>query len=566
MLLKIAFLIAATLQFCVGRKHHLEIEGDVRRYISLSTFGFFNGGTLDVNLYNFRVDDGREGEMFGLTLDKTRSDAMNPFIDNHQDKCILEEPASMQHNGPIAYLSMDLKNKQVTVNCSKDWHNIHIYKDRTQLPNLAQKRDESNLYANMLLESQRRKRSAEPSQYEEAANARCNNIRLPMYATKMEGLGFSYYNFSFVMYVLTENEEGLYNLYFHACPNYQRNMFALNFNINIEEANKSNFLSAGEMPLPELYFMMSLIFFLSGLFWLFLLKKSTHTVFRIHYIMSVLVFLKSLSLMFHSINYHYIDKEGEHIEAWAILYYVTHLLKGAVLFITIVLIGTGWTFIKHILADKDKKLFMIVIPLQILANVAEIIIDESEEGDIERATWTNIFILVDLICCGAILFPVVWSIRHLQDASSTDGKAATNLKKLRLFRQFYIMIVCYIYFTRIIVYLLRATVPFQYVWLDEMFKESATYIFYALTAYKFRPVPIHPYFAEDSDDEQDDEVEILYESGLTQGLKNRNMIQSSATLVAVPKTHAKSNAHNADGDDDEKENLISNRESSHEYD
>lgn len=49
---------------------------------------------------------------FGLTLDKTRSDAMNPFIDNHQDKCILEEPASMQHNGPIAYLAMDLKNQQ----------------------------------------------------------------------------------------------------------------------------------------------------------------------------------------------------------------------------------------------------------------------------------------------------------------------------------------------------------------------------------------------------------------------------------------------------------------------
>lgn len=49
---------------------------------------------------------------FGLTLDKTRSDAMNPFIDNHQDKCILEEPASMQHSGPIAYLNMDLKNQQ----------------------------------------------------------------------------------------------------------------------------------------------------------------------------------------------------------------------------------------------------------------------------------------------------------------------------------------------------------------------------------------------------------------------------------------------------------------------
>lgn len=105
-------------------------------------------------------------------------------------------------------------------------------------------------------------------------------------------------------------------------------------------------------------------------------------------------------------------------------------------------------------------------------------------------------------------FSFLRSIRHLQDASNTDGKAATNLIKLRLFRQFYLMIVCYIYFTRIIVYLLKATVPFQYVWLDEMFKEAATFIFYVMTAYKFRPVPSHPYFIVDTDDEGDDEVEV----------------------------------------------------------
>lgn len=81
--------------------------------------------------------------------------------------------------------------------------------------------------------------------------------------------------------------------------------------------------------------------------------------------MAVLVYLKSFSLLFHGINYHFIQTKGEHVEAWAILYYITHLLKGAVLFITIVLIGTGWNFIKHILSDKEKKLFMLVIPLQV---------------------------------------------------------------------------------------------------------------------------------------------------------------------------------------------------------
>ncbi len=36
-----------------------------------------------------------------------------------------------------------------------------------------------------------------------------------------------------------------------------------------------------------------------------------------------------------------------------------------------------------------------------------------------------------------------------------------SLEKLKLFRHFYVMVVCYVYFTRIIVYLLRITVPFQ---------------------------------------------------------------------------------------------------------
>jgi Lung seven transmembrane receptor. len=50
-----------------------------------------------------------------------------------------------------------------------------------------------------------------------------------------------------------------------------------------------------------------------------------HPVFKIHYFMAVLVYLKSLSLMFHGINYHFIQTKGEHIAAWAILYYIAHL-------------------------------------------------------------------------------------------------------------------------------------------------------------------------------------------------------------------------------------------------
>lgn len=108
-------------------------------------------------------------------------------------------------------------------------------------------------------------------------------------------------------------------------------------------------------------------------------------------------------------------------------------------------------------------------------------------------TWRDVFHLLDIICCCAILFPIVWSIKHLREASQTDGKAARNLEKLTLFRQFYVMVVVYIYFTRIVVYLLKSTMQYEYAWVSEAASQFATLAFYVWTAVKFRPQSNNPY-------------------------------------------------------------------------
>lgn len=150
-----------------------------------------------------------------------------------------------------------------------------------------------------------------------------------------------------------------------------------------------------------------------------------------------------------------------------------------------------------------------------IANIADIITEESEEGALIHTVWREIFILVDMICCGAILFPVIWSIRHLHEASATDGKAAINLKKLQLFRFFYVMIVFYIYFTRIIVYLVKITVPFNYEWLAQFFQHAATLIFFILTGYHFQPTTSNPYYQLLQDEiEMDEEVYVLFKKNL----------------------------------------------------
>lgn len=112
---------------------------------------------------------------------------------------------------------------------------------------------------------------------------------------------------------------------------------------------------------------------------------------------------------------------------------------------------------------------------------------------------------------------------------------------------------------------------FQYAWLDEMFREMATYVFFVLTGYKFRPLTSHPYFTVDDLDgdlfggsvrrtdihDDDDEVDILTKSALTQKVRvrgsNRNIIHTSVVIEG-------------NDDDAEREKLLAKRESSHEYD
>ncbi|KAL4651253.1 hypothetical protein ACB092_01G146000 [Castanea dentata] len=267
------------------------------------------------------------------------------------------------------------------------------------------------------------------------------------------------------------------------------------------KSQRRDYLSAGKTILPRVYFLLSLgYFFLAGL-WISVLYKKRLTVFRIHFFMLAVLILKALNLLCEAEDKSYIKRTGS-AHGWDVLFYIFSFLKGITLFTLIVLIGTGWSFLKPYLQDKEKKVLMIVIPLQVVANIAQVAIDESGPFAQDWVTWKQIFLLVDVVCCCAVLFPIVWSIKNLREAARTDGKAAVNLMKLTLFRQYYIVVICYIYFTRVVVYALETITSYRYLWTSVVAGELATLAFYVFTGLKFKPEAHNPYFVIDDEEEE----------------------------------------------------------------
>ncbi|KAJ1133921.1 hypothetical protein NDU88_000393 [Pleurodeles waltl] len=494
-----------------GRVHHLSLQNDVRQKVHLNTFGLFKDGYMLVNVTRLQMNGGRDpsnqdGSTYGFSLHKTKNDGFPAYLNEEEDYCFLKK--TPQKDLTVALLRLDFNTSlvKITKNAAESF----------KWPEITSKPSEVKTTAIATMGTK-----LEAPQGTKKVKRGVDKPLIPEDSFPFQRRNRTV-SFQFTFNISSDDQEGLYSLYFHSCTEEllaMRDRLLFSLDIEIIEKNPESFLSAGEIPLPKLYISMAVFFLLSGIVWVHILRSRRSDVFKIHWLMAALPFIKSLSLVFHAIDYHYISTQGFPIEGWAVVYYITHLLKGALLFITIALIGTGWAFVKHILSDKDKKIFVIVIPLQVLANTAYIIIESTEEGTTEYGLWMEILFLVDLLCCGAILFPVIWSIRHLQEASATDGKAAINLVKLKLFRHYYVMIVCYIYCTRIIAILIKIIVPFQWKWLYELLDELATLLFFVLTGYKFRPASDNPYLQLPQDDDDLEMDAVVTTSGAMEGVK-----------------------------------------------
>jgi|EP00670_Eutreptiella_braarudii_P004225 hypothetical protein len=303
---------------------------------------------------------------------------------------------------------------------------------------------------------------------------------------------------------LSENiQPGFTSMFFYNCNPDTR----FSFDVEVQQYNKDHghavYLDVGKQHLPLAYVIFGCVFFMAFIVWAVLLIRHSVHVHKIHYLMGLLVFLKFLSLVLEAGHLLVISIHGHGALYADVPYYTTLTIKGALLFFVILLVGTGWSFIKPFLTENEKKIVLVVVPLMLVDSVAVVIEDNLNEGNAAWATWRDIRRILDVIACCAVLLPVVWSIRNLREATAADGKAARSLVRLRQFRTFYALLVAYIYYTRIVVPLIKSALHWEETWIAPVSEELGTMLFYFTTGYKFRPMEDNPYLnlqQEDFDD------------------------------------------------------------------
>jgi len=326
-------------------------------------------------------------------------------------------------------------------------------------------------------------------------------------------------------------EEGLYFLVYQVCAVGNPRLFAevrSTFSVDLEFTNydsfgKVSYLTAGEMPLPRLFFFFSLSYALILYIWTRVMKgesmiksereqnqgkKMNVNVRAIHHLMTAMLGLKTVTVFFEGVRYHFIRVSGI-ANLWTFVYYTLSCLRGIMLFTIILLLGSGWSLVRPFLQEREKKIILFILVLQVLDNIALVFVLNDEQGERQYEDWKAILNFIDIVCCCTVLFPIVWQVSSLESEAESE-KNTRALGKLKLFRTFYLLVVSYIYFTRVVVYLVATVLGFRHSWISEFLTELGTIAFYITVGYKFRPID-ETADLENMSTANDTEVEFLVE-------------------------------------------------------
>ncbi|KAF9572634.1 hypothetical protein EC968_009626 [Mortierella alpina] len=444
-----SFVVAGALLAVALARPELIISEDQRGLVFISSFGFFPGGVLDINLHDLKVEhykgEDESENRIGFLIRKGPSDAN--AVD-WEESCILDDEYFKEdiEQGESEFILLDTKNTT-----------------------------------------------------------------------------FQYHH------EISPEEQNMWSVLFVNCPR-----SIVSFKLTTTEINPgNNYLSAGDIPLPKVYAASAVAYFIASILWAAMLMKKDTKVFWPHKLMygqlemEVIILLHEITDM-GQLKVHYMST-GVDSEGWTVMFYIFAFLKGSLSILIITLIASGWMFIKPFLSQKDKKIILVIIPLQILSNVASTITNETAIGSINWEFWRQVFPMVDLISCIVILGVIIQTQRHLSEAAEAEGKVAENKIKYKLWGSFYLITVVYIYLTRILIQFLKVALPFQYVqWLVEFLNEVITLGFYATIGWKFRPYANNPYTLID-EDEHDDDIESGVNEGETHGLQTMSRREGRIT-------------------------------------
>lgn len=289
-------------------------------------------------------------------------------------------------------------------------------------------------------------------------------------------------------FVYSDTTPGPCTLLFVKCPqqmNVSMTVRSAMYNLEDGGDKQRNYLAC--TTLPMVYYLFSLVYLVLVGVWVRVLYPNMAYASRVHYVMLAVVLLTALNMFFEGQDKWRIMRTGSG-DAWELWFYTFSLLKGLSLYTLMLLIASGWKFLKPCLLKREKIVLVAVIGLQCAGNAA-LVVGHKRAGyygfDILGELLVSAFNMLSTL---AAIVSIKWSINFLL-ASHTHRRDSFVLKNLKFFRDYMSMSVNFLFLSQTAAFFLELLLSLDKLWIVIASVEGLTVLFYVYTARNFIPQP-----------------------------------------------------------------------------
>ena len=207
---------------------------------------------------------------------------------------------------------------------------------------------------------------------------------------------------------------------------------------------------------------------------------------RVHLVLGVLLVSKTLLQFCEFFSLTHFAAKGKH-DFTTSLYLFVLGLKSAVFLAAVLLLGSGWVYLRPFLGKQEKRAISLVLALQIAASVF-FALSKKEDTNFSTELGAEAFsFLIELFCFIYSFSVILATIKELENAVGVKEKEKFNLLKLKQFQRFYKIVMVFYYSSNIFMWVLSAILPIFLTWFRFLLQGLIESTLYGLMLLMFRP-------------------------------------------------------------------------------
>jgi hypothetical protein len=289
-------------------------------------------------------------------------------------------------------------------------------------------------------------------------------------------------------HTIEKEDASQWNFFFYNCESGSKVTFDLELEMYNKAAGLTNYLPVGEIPLPLVYGMFTVLNLAALAAWIYWIVKQKGAVRWPAYLLLIVLAVKCALLLTDALIKWWYALMGSALLFSPLVLAVISTMRGVLVLSLVLVIGSGLSFVRQSLPSSRERI-LVVTALGVQGSLAFIGWFASELLDSSSTTLYIILVvthIVDILTYLSVFYSLHMTKKYLQVSALVEGASAKALSQVEAFKKLYSLLLIFVYLSKMLSWAMWQLLPFNFVWISTVLQEGSALLFFCGIAWLLR--------------------------------------------------------------------------------